>query len=58
MFGKFQALNNIKFSIKEGEIFAILGHNGAGKTTLINIITGMFKSTSGDALIYGKSVKL
>lgn len=49
MFGKFQALNNIKFSIKEGEVFAILGHNGAGKTTLINIITGMFKSTCGDA---------
>lgn len=37
-------------------MFAILGHNGAGKTTLINIITGLFKSTSGDAIIYGKSI--
>jgi len=33
-----------------------LGHNGAGKTTLINILTGMFKATSGDAIIYGKSI--
>ncbi len=34
----------------------ILGHNGAGKTTLINMLTGMFKSTSGDATIYGNSI--
>jgi ABC-type multidrug transport system ATPase subunit len=55
-FGNLKAINNINVSIKEGEVFAILGHNGAGKTTLINILTGMFSSTSGDAIIYGKSI--
>ena len=55
-FGNLKAINNINLSIKEGEVFAILGHNGAGKTTLINILTGMFSSTSGDAIIYGKSI--
>ena len=55
-FGKLNAVNNIKFSIKEGEVMTILGHNGAGKTTLINMLTGMFKSTSGDATVYGNSI--
>ena len=51
-----KAIDNINLSIKEGEVFAILGHNGAGKTTLINILTGMFSSTSGDAIVYRKSI--
>lgn len=33
-----------------------MGHNGAGKTTAINMLTGMFESTSGDALIYNNSI--
>ena len=49
-------MNDLKFSIREGEIFGILGHNGAGKTTLINMLTGMFKVSGGDAIIYGKSI--
>jgi ABC-type multidrug transport system ATPase subunit len=36
-------------SIKQNEIFTILGHNGAGKTTAINMLTGMLKTTSGTA---------
>ena len=40
----------------EGEVMTILGHNGAGKTTLINMLTGMFKSTSGDVTVYGNSI--
>lgn len=55
-FGNLKAINHINLSIKEGEVFAILGHNGAGKTTLINILTGMFSTTSGDAIVYGKSI--
>ena len=46
----------MKFSIKEGEIFAFLGHNGAGKTTAIYMLTGMLKSSSGDAYVYGNSI--
>ena len=56
-FYNFTAVDHITFSIKEGEVFSILGHNGAGKTTLINMLTGMFGCTSGEALIYGKSMK-
>lgn len=33
-----------------------MGHNGAGKTTLINILTGIFEPTSGNALIYGNDI--
>ena len=43
-------------SIKEGEIFTILGHNGAGKTTAIFMLTGMLKTTSGRAVLYGNDV--
>lgn len=56
-FDNFTAVDHITFSIKEGEVFSILGHNGAGKTTLINMLTGMFGCTSGEAQIYGRSMK-
>ena len=55
-FGKFKAVNNLKFSIREGEIFTILGHNGAGKTTAIYMLTGVLDPTSGDAQMYGNSI--
>jgi len=55
-FGKFTAVNNLTMSIKEGEIFTILGHNGAGKTTAIFMLTGMLKTTSGRAVLYGNDV--
>lgn len=35
-----------------GEVFTILGHNGAGKTTAIYMLTGMLKTTSGEAIVY------
>lgn len=55
-FGDFKAVNNLKFSIKQGEIFTFLGHNGAGKTTTIYMLTGMLGPSSGDASVYGYSV--
>ena len=55
-FGDFTAVNNLKFSIKEGEVFTFLGHNGAGKTTTIYMMTGMLGATGGDASIYGFSI--
>ena len=43
------ALNGVTFNLYKNEIFALLGHNGAGKTTLINILTGLYSSSSGSA---------
>jgi ABC-2 type transport system ATP-binding protein len=55
-YGDFTAVNDISFSILEGEIFSLLGPNGAGKTTTISILSTLFTPTSGDASIGGFSV--
>jgi ABC-2 type transport system ATP-binding protein len=47
------ALNDVSFSVKPGEIFAMLGANGAGKTTTINIFLNFVEPTTGEALIAG-----
>ena len=47
------ALNNLSFSLTEGEIYGILGLNGAGKTTLMSILFGSIKPTSGSFRICG-----
>ena len=55
-FGKLVALNDISFSVDEGETFGFLGPNGAGKTTTIRILTGITVPTGGDAKIFGKDI--
>jgi len=52
-FKDFIAVDNISFSVNEGEIFAFLGPNGAGKSTTIKILTTLLRPTSGDVLING-----
>ena len=56
-FGKFVAVNNISFTVKEGEIFGFLGANGAGKSTTIKMLCGILEPTSGDAAVGGYSIK-
>ena len=51
------AVDNLNLEIKEGELFSLLGVNGAGKTTTIKMLSTLTKPTSGDAFIYGKSIK-
>jgi len=51
-----KVVDNLNFSLKQGELLALLGENGAGKSTTINMLCGLTKPTSGDAYILGKSV--
>ena len=55
-FGKLVALNDISFSVSEGETFGFLGPNGAGKTTTIRLLTGISPPTGGKATIFGKDI--
>jgi ABC-2 type transport system ATP-binding protein len=52
-FGDFQAVKDISFEVKPGELFAFLGPNGAGKTTTIKMLTTLLAPTSGSILIDG-----
>jgi ABC-2 type transport system ATP-binding protein len=56
-FGSLTALNNISFSVGEGETFGFLGPNGAGKTTTIRILTGVSRPSSGTASIFGHDIE-
>ena len=55
--GKVTVLDNVSFDIKDGEIFAFIGHNGAGKTTMIKSIIGILDFDSGDIIINNYSIK-
>jgi len=52
-FGKQKAVNNISFTLQEGEIFGFLGPNGAGKTTTIKLLNGMITPTYGSMSVLG-----
>ena len=52
-----KAVNDISFSVKQGEIIGFLGPNGAGKSTTMKLITGFLKLESGDISIDGRSIK-
>ena len=55
-FGDVVAVNGVNLEVYEGEIFALLGVNGAGKTTLIKMLSTILEPSSGDGIIYGKSI--
>ena len=55
-FGSFKAVDNISFTVEEGEIFGFLGPNGAGKSTTMMVLTTLLKPTSGHALVGGYNV--
>lgn len=51
-----QALDNINFSVEQGEYVAIMGESGSGKTTLLNILAALDKPTKGEVLLNGKNI--
>ena len=55
-YGKVQAVQNVSFEVKEGEIFGLIGPDGAGKTTLFRILTTLLIADSGTAEVDGKDV--
>ncbi|GAP41465.1 sugar ABC transporter ATP-binding protein [Flexilinea flocculi] len=55
-FSGVHALSNVNFEVYPGEIHAIVGENGAGKSTLMNILSGVYRQTSGDVFWNGKIV--
>ena len=52
-YGKFVAVDDISFTINEGEIIGLLGPNGAGKSTTMNMLTGFIEQTDGEIIING-----
>ncbi len=55
-FGGLIAVNDVDFSIPKGAIVSLIGPNGAGKTTFFNILTGVYKPTSGGVVFQGELV--
>ena len=51
------ALKELTLTMKQNEVFCLLGHNGAGKTTAINCLTGLHAPTHGEAFVQGMSVR-
>jgi branched-chain amino acid transport system ATP-binding protein len=50
IFGENRAVNRVDFTVREGEVLALIGSNGAGKTTLVNVVSGLLRADGGRIL--------
>jgi D-xylose transport system ATP-binding protein len=57
-FGSVQALTDVDFEVRAGEVMALVGDNGAGKSTLIKCIAGIYTAESGEILFEGEPVSI
>ena len=55
-YGTFQAVSNVSFYVKSGEIFGLLGPNGAGKTSTLSSVEGLLKPQSGEITVAGFNI--
>lgn len=55
-FGGVQALSNVSFSIRRGEVYGLIGPNGAGKTSLFNVLTGLYIPEEGEIIFDDKKL--
>lgn len=58
VFGGLQALHNVSFDVKRGEIFGLIGPNGAGKSTLFNVVTGVYRPDAGKVVFDGETISV
>src|SRR6266581_6335421 len=56
IFGEVVAVNDVSFTVKEGELVALLGPSGGGKTTVLRLIAGLEVPTEGDIFVRGQRV--
>ncbi len=54
-YGDFQAVRDVSFHVRPGELYALLGTNGAGKTSTLEVVEGHRRATSGSVRIFGRS---
>lgn len=55
-FGGLVAVSDVSFQLEKGDLFGLIGPNGAGKTTCFNLITGVYKPTSGNIFYMGRRI--
>ena len=56
-FGGLRAVDGLNMKIRKGQLYGLIGHTDAGKTTVFNMLTGVYKPTSGSILLDGENIK-
>ena len=55
-FGGLRAVDGLNMTVKKGQLYGLIGPNGAGKTTVFNMLTGVYKPTSGSIILDGENI--